>query len=68
MNAKICLCEKRKRTSTPLYTHVLEAGEKLKDGHLDVLYVNGALPHSPDIPFELLDVGKWHTLSLVLIF
>ena len=51
----------------PRSPYLFEAELKLKDSFLDVLDIDGALPHSPGLPFELLDVGKWPSLSLIYL-
>ena len=48
-----------------LLTCLTVGGLKFKDSLLALLHVDDALPHSPDLPFKLLNVGKWLTPSYV---
>ena len=54
----------------PLYfPHLLELEPKLKDSFLGVLHVDGAMPQSPDPPFQLLDTDLYHSfLSILQLF
>ena len=39
--------------------YLVETGLKLKDSPLDAPLIHGALLHSPNIPFKMLNIVKW---------
>ena len=60
-NAKISFSEKERNLNL---LHV-NRGSILQNSLFDMLHVNGRLPHSPDSPFQLVQVSKWSTPFLI---